>query len=150
MVFNGQTDSYVPIFYILLQGKTTFEYNMALHFVCVTTNWKLQPCTITCDFEKGLHAAVRHTFQKCMTKVNGCLFHFKQAIKRKMMDIKLSKDIIEYTLYDNAINIICIILIDEVLGKGIQFVRSSLDPSVQPEDEDKWEEFWKYFVTFWC
>jgi hypothetical protein len=71
MVFNEQTDSYVPIFYILLQGKTTFEYNMALHFVCVATNWKLQPSTVICDFEKGLHAAVRHTFQKCRNKVNG-------------------------------------------------------------------------------
>ena len=38
MVYNGQTDSYVPIFYILLQGKTAFEYSMALHYVCAATN----------------------------------------------------------------------------------------------------------------
>ena len=63
MVYNGQTDSYVPIFYILLQGKTAFEYSMDLHYVCAATNWKLQPSTVTCDFEKGLHSAIRRQFQ---------------------------------------------------------------------------------------
>lgn len=82
--------------------------------------------------------------------MNGCLFHFKQAIKRKMEDLKLHNDIIEYTLNDNSLDMLCIIPIDEILTKGINFVRSNLDEFVLKEDENKWEEFWKYFIKFWC
>ena len=150
MVYNGQTDSYVPIFYILLQGKTAFEYEQALHFVCVSTNWKLEPTTVTCDFEKGLHSAVRKKFQSGRIKVNGCLFHFKQAIRRKMENLELHADIIEYTLDDNSLDMLCIIPIDEILTKGIHFVRSNLDEFVLKEDGNKWMEFWKYFISYWC
>ena len=143
MVYNGQTDSYVPIFYILLQGKTAFEYSMALHYVCAATNWKLRPSTVTCDF-------VRRQFQSGHTKVNGCLFHFKQAIKRKMEGLKLHDDIIEYTLDDNSLDMLSIIPIEEILTKGINFVRSNLDEFVLKEDEKKWEEFWRYFIKYWC
>ena len=89
MVFKAQTDSYVPVFYILLQGKTTFEYYMALHFVFSATYGKLHPSTVMCDFEKGLHLAVRKQFESGQTKMNGCLFHFKQAIKKNMEKLKL-------------------------------------------------------------
>ena len=95
MVHNGQTNLYVPIFYIFLQGKTTFENSMALHFVCAATNCKLQPSTVICNVEKGLHLAVRKQFESCHTKVNSWLFHFKQAIKTKMEKLNLDKDIIE-------------------------------------------------------
>ena len=82
--------------------------------------------------------------------MNGCLFHFKQAIKRKMEDLKLHDDIIEYTLNDNSLDILCIIPIDEILTKGINFLRSNLDEFVLKEDEKKWVKFWKYFIKFWC
>ena len=57
MVFDNQTDVYVSVFYILLTSKTE---------------------KIICDFEKGLHNANLEAFPKAI--INGCLFHWKQAI----------------------------------------------------------------------
>ena len=121
MVYNGQMDSYVPIFYILLPGKTAFKYSMSLHFVCVATNCKLQPTIVTVDYEKGLHLAVMKQFESCHSKVNSCLFYFKQAIKKKMDKLKLDKDIFEYILDDNSLDMLCIIPMDEILTKVIIF-----------------------------
>ena len=45
---------------------------------------------------------------------------------------------------------VCKILIDEILTKIIDFVRSNLDAFVLKEDEKKWDEFWNYFIKFWC
>lgn len=95
---------------------------MTLHFVCVATNWKLQPSTVTNDFKKGLHSAFMKQFKGAHTKVNGCLFCFKQDMKKNMEKLKLCNDIIEYILYDNAIDMLCIIPPDEIIMKGIHFV----------------------------
>ena len=48
--------------------------------------------------------------------------------------IKLHKDIIEYKVDDNSLDMICIIPLDEILTKSIHFVWSNLDAFVLKED----------------
>ena len=81
MLFYVQTAVYAPVVYILMTGKHEILYWHALHWVCVASNWKLDPFSVTCDFEEGLHNAIRGQFVGSI--LNGCLFHWKQAIRRK-------------------------------------------------------------------
>ncbi|KAJ8524184.1 hypothetical protein ON010_g16934 [Phytophthora cinnamomi] len=46
--------------------------------------------TISCDFERGLIKAVGDQFPE--TDIVGCLFHFKQAVRRKMIKLRIPKE----------------------------------------------------------
>ena len=74
MVFNNQTNAYVPVFYILLTSKIEKNYGHALCLMNETAGSKMNPTSVTCDFEKGLHNAILKAI------INGYLFHWKQAI----------------------------------------------------------------------
>ena len=67
-----------------------------------------------------------------------------------MEKLELHDDIIEYTLDDNSLDMLCIIPIDEILTKVIHFVQSNLDEFVLKEDGNKWVELWKYFISYLC
>ena len=72
MVFDKQTDSFVPVFYVLMTSKTEQIYRIALFWIKFTTNYKMRPLLITCDFEKALYNAISVEFPP--TFINGCLF----------------------------------------------------------------------------
>ena len=78
MVFDVQTSVYVPVIYVLMTGKSENMYWHALHWVYVCSNWKLDPFSVTCDFEAGLQKAVIGQFPDAI--LNDCLFYWKQAI----------------------------------------------------------------------
>ena len=59
MVFNVQVEIYIHITYVLMKSKTESLYWHALHWIVVASNWKLDPFSVMCDFEKALHNAVR-------------------------------------------------------------------------------------------
>jgi len=73
MVFDEQTDSFVPVFYVLLTSKTEQIYRHALYWVKASSDYKMKPDRITCDFEKALHNAIAIEFPSAV--INGCLFH---------------------------------------------------------------------------
>ena len=81
MVYDIQTTVYVPVMYMLMTGKSDSLYWYCLHWMIVFSGWILEPFSVTCDFEKTLHNAVTGQFKEF--KLNGCLFHWKQAIHRK-------------------------------------------------------------------
>ena len=75
IVFDVQTEIYVAIVYVLMTSKTESLYWHALHWIIVASNWKLDPFSVTCNFEKALHNAARLQFADSL--LNGCLFHWK-------------------------------------------------------------------------
>ena len=82
MAFEETLRVYVPVMYILMNVKTHCIYWHAVHWVIVATKCSLHPFSVTCNFEKPLYNAVREQFKHVI--LNGCLFHWKQAIWRKM------------------------------------------------------------------
>ena len=149
MCFDTRTEVYVPIMYILMTAKTQFLYYHALHYVICVSNWKLDPFTVTCDFEKALINAVREQFRQSV--VNGCLFHWKQALRRKMGSLNIDKETISMAMTRNVLDVLTIIPRDEVVRKGIPYVRSILDIEVHTNEQRvKWNSFWAYFKSFWC
>ena len=91
MVFDNQTDSYVPVFYVLLTSKTQQIYTHALRWIEATVDRKIIPSTITCDFKIALQNAISATFPGVV--INGYLFHWKQAIWRKIIELNFKEDV---------------------------------------------------------
>ena len=54
MVFDNQTDAYVPVFYILMTSKTQQVYSHVIRWLDATIICKISPSSITCDFEIAL------------------------------------------------------------------------------------------------
>ena len=148
MVFDEQTDAFVPVFYILLTSKTEAIYRIALSWVKLTSNYKIRPKSITCDFEKALHNAIAFEFPQ--TYVNGCLFHWKQAICRKVKELKFS----EFGIQDRfthrfSLEQLTLIPPNEITKFGIPYCRENIEYELQKEDLEKMETFWNYFYKTW-
>ena len=109
MGFHHENSVYVPLMYVLMSGKTEWLYRQSLQ-MCIqicTTKGKLNPFAVTCDFEKGLHNTVRFMFAG--VHVNGCLFHWKQAICRHMKALRIKKLHIEMMMTPNVLDILTVI-----------------------------------------
>ena len=63
------------------KGKSEALHWHASHWIFVASDWNLDPKSATCDFEKGLINAVQHQFDE--SEINGCLFHWKHALRKK-------------------------------------------------------------------
>ena len=116
----------IPILYILMTNKSQKMYRNTLEWVFKLSRRRINPHTVTCDFELALINAIQGIFP--FAKINGCLFHWKQAIKRKLGSLKLKneKEIIEYTIIINSIDILTLIPIYEIREKGIPFIKDNL------------------------
>lgn len=62
MLYSQPHDTYVPVFYILLQSKDESTYHLAFQLALCSSGLKLSPKTVTCDFEKGLVNAAKKVF----------------------------------------------------------------------------------------
>lgn len=89
MLFEDETSMYIPIIYCLIQDNSSWTYWHVIHLVIVLSDTKLNPKTITCDFEKALLKSCSEQFPDAY--IVGCLFHFKQALRRQMIKIKIKK-----------------------------------------------------------
>jgi hypothetical protein len=71
------------------------------------SEWKLEAKTKTCDFERALINAMNEQFPEKETPSVGCLFHFKQAIRRKLLQFKVPSTLIsELINKDGLVNIL--------------------------------------------
>ena len=112
MVFDEQTDSYVPDFYVLLTSKTDQIYSQELHWIEMTVGRKISRSTITCDFVIALQNVILSTFPGVI--INGCLFHWKQAIRHKIIDLKFKENICERMMWENSLEVLAIINPSEI------------------------------------
>ena len=145
MVYDHGNSFYVPLMYVLMSGKTEWLYKQAL-MMCIqitAPQGKINPFSVTCDFEKGLHNAVRFLFPR--VRINGCLFHWKQAIRRKMKALQIQKLHIDMMMTKNVLDILTVIPRDEIYSKGIPYVKSIIFPVILGDENEvvKMGLFWK-------
>ncbi|GMF30579.1 unnamed protein product [Phytophthora fragariaefolia] len=115
MVKDPGVDVYVPAMYVLLDSKQQDVYWNALNYVIIQTGRLLEPATVTCDFERGLMNAVTDQFP--LVKIVGCLFHWKQAPRRKMIELRIPQDQIASALTPGVLDILTIIPVDQIADK---------------------------------
>jgi hypothetical protein len=124
-------------------SKSREAYYMVLMKLAMASNWKLDPGTITCDYEMALINSVKETYQNAT--IVGCLFHFKQALRRKLIDIGIAKEELKLFMESGKLDVLTIIPRAEIVEFGIPYLRSF----ESREQKGKWNIFWKYFLKTW-
>ncbi|KAE9191822.1 hypothetical protein PF004_g21497 [Phytophthora fragariae] len=115
MIKDPGVDVYVPAMYVLLDSKQQEVYWNALNYVIIQIGRLLEPATVTCDFERGLMNAVTDQFP--LVKIVGCLFDWKQTLRRKMIELRISQPQIAAALALNVLDIPTIIHVDQTADK---------------------------------
>ena len=88
IIFDVQTNTYVPVVYVLMTHKTQELYWHAFNALIVISKWILDVATYTSDFEKALFNAARNQFGRNLPGLHvGCLFHLKQAWRRCLISV---------------------------------------------------------------
>ena len=150
MIFDKSLQIYIPILYILMTNKSQKMYRNALEWIFKLSGRRICPKTVSCDFELALINAVQSIFP--FAKITGCLFHWKQAIFRKLSSLKFhnEKEIISYAMHKFSMDILTVIPKNEIITKGIPFVKDNLkDAILEADDRLKMDKFWIYFKRFW-
>ena len=81
--------------------------------------------------------------------MNGCLFHWKQAIGHKIRDLKFDEPINERIMTWFVLETLTIIHVNEIEKYGIPYVCHSVKVNYNQSDLEKMEFFWKYFCKYW-
>jgi hypothetical protein len=146
MIYAKAQKIYVPVFYILLQNKLENTYILALQSVIAACNWKIEPHSFTCDFETGLLNALQQQFPDAKQVL--CLFHWKQAIRRKLIKLGIPKNMISNLVDENGLlNLLTVIPKEEIVEKGIPYIRHNFE---EGQYEKQFDIFWnKYFIDVW-
>jgi hypothetical protein len=145
MIYTSATDVYVPIFLVLLQSKHENAYYHAIQQCICSTEWKLEAKSKTCDFEQALIKALNCQLPNVDNVL--CLFHWKQCLRRKQVDLGIPLHLIHNLLAPGGpMEILTIIPINEITSTGIPYVRSK---TVEDSYKGKFDTFWKYFVKTW-
>ncbi|EGZ27081.1 hypothetical protein PHYSODRAFT_475293 [Phytophthora sojae] len=111
----------------------------------------MDPAFIACDFEQARMNAVKHQFPRA--KVIGCLFHFKQALRRKMRKLGITEREVNIAMEEGAMDELTTIHQFESVRSGIRNVQCTIREECQDQgiafSTEAWAKFWKYFVRIW-
>jgi len=160
MVFDEENGIFLPVMWILMTGQSEKEYEQALFNVKLKMNGKMNPLSITCDFEQAMMNALDSQFVQQgsplgnggKTLIHGCLFHQKQANRKKAEELGIPEDQRKYAMRRTVIDILSVIPKEEVITFGIPFLQSEISkrfPNMSNEDKLKWDKFWAYFSEHW-
>jgi len=145
MMYSTAYATYIPIFYVLLESKCETVYYHALEQCIGASDWKMDALTVSCDFETALMNQCKLQFRGA--KLVGCLFHWKQALRRKLLKCHVPQDIITSLLGPNGTaNILTETPINDMIGKGIPYVRFMTNEGDYVKQLDV---FWNYFTDTW-
>ena len=65
------------------------------------------------------------------------VFQWKQAIRRKMIEYKIETDQIKLAMTQSVLDILTVIPRDEILTKGIDYVRDILDAACKTKQDTR-------------
>lgn len=141
MIYDRVNEIYLPVYWATVTGKTESCYRAFLLAMKEDLKGKFNPSTIGVDFESALINAVKEVFPNA--KLIGCTFHFKQAIRRKMLELGIPKDIVSYCMIPGMVDLLTVLPpkdIRTIDSKGVLYVAMLIESStstVVVEDEKK-------------
>ncbi len=133
MIYDTAYDYYIPIWYALLTGKTESCYRVALTALVEDLGGKFDPATVGVDFEPALRNVVSEMFAKAL--IIGCLFHWKQAIRRKMGELGIPKAVISYFMRPGHLDLLTVLPkadVKTINCKGFLYVAEKCESGTGP------------------
>ncbi|OWZ17038.1 hypothetical protein PHMEG_0009072 [Phytophthora megakarya] len=112
MAHDPTYNVYLPVVYLLLEAKDELSYWHGLHWIHEPGQKQMSPCSVTCDFEAALIKGIRDQFPE--TPLISCLFHWKQAIHRNQVDLRIPVNQIAETMAAGVIDVLTGIPIDDI------------------------------------
>ena len=133
----------IPIEFALVDSKTQWVYWHVLHFLIVMTESKIDPRSITSDFEVALFNSNQRTIPG--TARIGCTFHFKQALRHRLLELGMPLLLIASAMRPEMLG-----SLQNVPRNQIRSATSSMIKQLKCEgDADKWDQFFEYFERIW-
>lgn len=123
-----------------MDSRDESSYSNVLHWIKVQCGFQLNPSAITCDFEKGLINAIVNHFNQ--SKIIGCLFHLKQALRRKLLSLRINRQQVHEAMQNGHLDLLTIIPTNEIIKYEIPYIRSKIN---EGDNVSKWDKFWIYF-----
>lgn len=148
MIYVPALNKYLPVIYILMTGKTFECYFQAFHYLCSEIPG-FDPFCVGVDFERAFFKAVRLHFPEA--HLQGCRFHYKQALRKKLAEMGVKADQIRYAMQKGQLDLLMVIPMEEI-EDGVRYVREQLMEHVfkmtsfEKEDTQLWDDFFdNYF-----
>lgn len=160
VVFDQQTQSFIPVYWVLMTGKTSLCYDTVFHAINNDLGGSFKPAIIGIDFELAfINMCTKHWPDAHLI---GCYFHFTQAMVRYMKDeVHFPKEVIPYIR--EILQLATVLPPDDLptLGsKGWVYLGKLIDQiETGNEDVDEWLKsseaktkkgnLYKYIQNFW-
>lgn len=153
MVFDSALGIYIPVAYILMTGKTEECYWQAFNWLTSEVQ-DCRPYCVGVDFEINFFRSVGTHFPD--GKLIGCLFHFKQAGRKKMVELGIHKDAVKYAMRSGVYDLLTVLPKDDLM-KGIAYVRTMIADWIGDQDASfpdaknykLWDEFFDEYFSKW-
>ncbi|EGZ19972.1 hypothetical protein PHYSODRAFT_492971 [Phytophthora sojae] len=151
MIYDLSSKLFLPVLHAATTSMTRKSYVRLLQCVQDAVGSKLVPKDVVCDFESSLIGALREFFPD--VTIIGCLFHFKQACRRKMKCIGLPVGEIKVAMSRNVFDILTVIDPTKIAVQGITWVKAKICSVCEVKgleySRSKWRTFWSYFQRTW-
>ena len=143
MLFDDETDLFVPILYAWVDSKNQWTYWHVLHFLIVLTETKIDLLSITSDFELALIKAIGEQFPQSARL--GCAFHFKQALRRRLQELGMPLALIANAMRPGMLD-----SLQHVTRLQFNDAINRLNQLLKRDGETvKWDLFFDYFKRTW-
>ena len=148
-------DYYGPVFYILMQKKTSIAYRHAIYLLMSVTGFRLELLSLCCDFEWALmKSMLEHMIHGKASKafLVGCLFHWKQCLRRKMLELHIPALFVHEVMKEGGpMELLTVIPVIEILAKGLPYVKEKVSQiPFAGLHAEKLEKFFRYFEKTFC
>jgi len=149
--YDRPTKGYYPAVFVLGTSKKYEMYFHAMQHVLDATDYSMDPEFMYCDFEAGMIRSIRDHFPA--TQTIGCLFHFKQACRRKMKKYTISEQECSIAMAFGVLDMLTVIPQAKVKKQGIAWVKRKIASKCSAAGVAislaKWARFWSYFDRTW-
>ena len=122
-----------------MQCKKEEAYRHVFSYIVRDTN--VDVLTAKVDYEQAFIKAVRDEFTPDKPEnVGGCDFHWKQLLRRKLEDYRITEDLIKALM--KRIEMLTVLTYEEI-PKGIAYIRAHIDEGCY---KSQFDAFWRYFL----
>ncbi|KAE8979602.1 hypothetical protein PR003_g22901 [Phytophthora rubi] len=151
MMYDPLTDLFVPVFFTLATNKTTDLYTKMFKCIEFALGKEPNPADVVCDFEAAMISAIDDRFPS--TRIVGCLFHFKQACRRKMKEYRLSEAEAGVAMEFGVLDMLTVIHPQKIAVQGVAWVKTKIKERCAAKgleySRNMWKRFWQYFANTW-